>query len=74
MAPESVEEGPISICQNGDEIELNLSKRELNLNINSEEMKIRKDNYSQPTPRYKSGVLNKYSKLVHGADKGAVTG
>ena len=74
VAPESVEEGPISICQNGDEIELNLSKRELNLNINSEEMKIRKDNYSQPTPRYKSGVLNKYSKLVHGADKGAVTG
>lgn len=74
VAPESVEEGPISLCQNGDEIELNLSKRELNLNIDDDEKKIRKSNYSPPTPRYTSGVLNKYSKLVHGADKGAVTG
>ena len=64
----------ISLCQNGDEIELNLSKRELNLNIDDDEKKIRKSNYSPPTPRYTSGVLNKYSKLVHGADKGAVTG
>ena len=32
------------------------------------------DNNKYPEPRYKSGVLNKYSKLVTGADRGAVTG
>ena len=74
VTPESVEGGPISICENGDEIELNLAKRELNINIDDEEIKIRRSKYTPPTPRYTSGVLNKYSKLVHGADKGAVTG
>ena len=74
VTPESVEGGPISICENGDEIELNLAKRELNINIDDEEIKIRRIKYTPPTPRYTSGVLNKYSKLVHGADKGAVTG
>ena len=74
VAPESVDGGPISLCQDGDEIELNLSKRELNLNINEEEKKLRKQNYKLPKPRYTSGVLSKYSKLVQGADKGAVTG
>ncbi len=74
VTPESVEGGPISICENGDQIELNLAKRELNINIDDEEIKIRRSKYTPPTPRYTSGVLNKYSKLVHGADKGAVTG
>jgi len=74
VTPESVEGGPISICENGDEIELNLAKRELNINIDDEEIKIRRSKFTPPTPRYTSGVLNKYSKLVHGADKGAVTG
>lgn len=74
VAPESVDGGPISLCHDGDEIELNLSKRELNLNIDEEEKKLRKKNYKLPKPRYASGVLSKYSKLVQGADKGAVTG
>ena len=74
VAPESVDAGPIALCQNGDEIELNLSKRELNLNVNEEEKESRAKNYKLPEPRYTSGVLHKYSKLVKGADKGAVTG
>ncbi len=31
------------------------------------------ESYKLPEPRYKSGVLSKYSKLVSGADSGAVT-
>ena len=74
VTPESFDKGPIAICQNGDEISLDLKKRELNLNINKDEIEKRLNNYSNPEPRYKSGILNKYSKLVTGADKGAVTG
>mgnify|MGYP005746443959 FL=1 len=73
VTPESFDLGPISICQNGDVINLNLIKRELNLNISKSEINKRLKSYKLPEPRYKSGVLNKYSKLVSGADSGAVT-
>ncbi len=74
VTPESFDNGPISICKNGDEISLDLKKRELNLNVDEDEIEKRLKKYTNPEPRYKSGVLNKYSKLVTGADKGAVTG
>ena len=73
VTPESFDLGPIAICQNGDLINLNLSKRELNLELTESEIKRRFESYKLPEPRYKSGVLSKYSKLVSGADSGAVT-
>ena len=73
VTPESLDLGPIAICQNGDLINLNLSKRELNLELTESEIKKRFESYKLPEPRYKSGVLSKYSKLVSGADSGAVT-
>ena len=73
VTPESFDLGPIAICQNGDQINLNLSKRELNLELTESEVKERFESYKLPEPRYKSGVLSKYSKLVSGADSGAVT-
>ena len=73
VTPESFDLGPIAICQNGDLINLNLSKRELNLELPESEIKKRFESYKLPEPRYKSGVLSKYSKLVSGADSGAVT-
>ena len=74
VTPESFDNGPIAICKNGDEISLDLKKRELNLNVDEDEIEKRLKKYTNPEPRYKSGVLNKYSKLVTGADRGAVTG
>ena len=73
VTPESFDLGPIAICQNGDFINLNLSKRELNLELKESEIEKRFKSYKLPEPRYKSGVLSKYSKLVSGADSGAVT-
>ena len=73
VTPESFDLGPIAICQNGDLINLNLSKRELNLELTESEIKKRFESHKLPEPRYKSGVLSKYSKLVSGADSGAVT-
>ena len=73
VTPESFDLGPIAICKNGDLINLNLSKRELNLELTESEIKKRFESYKLPEPRYKSGVLSKYSKLVSGADSGAVT-
>jgi len=73
VAPESFDRGPISICKDGDIISLDISNRTLNLDIGEEEIKKRFDLLTLPEPRYKSGVLHKYSKLVSGSDAGAVT-
>ncbi len=74
VTPESFDNGPIAICETGDEISLDLKKRELNINVDKDEIDKRLKKYNNPEPRYNSGVLNKYSKLVTGADRGAVTG
>ena len=74
VTPESFDNGPIAICETGDEISFDLNKRELNLNVDKDEIEKRLKKYTNPEPRYNSGVLNKYSKLVTGADRGAVTG
>lgn len=73
VAPESFDKGPISICRNGDIITLNISERTLNLEISEDEAKERLKSLVLQPPRYNSGVLHKYSKLVGGSDKGAVT-
>ena len=73
VAPESDDKGPISICQNGDIITLDIENRSLNLEIEKNEFDDRLSKLKLPPPRYNSGVLYKYSKLVSGSDTGAVT-
>ena len=73
VAPESFDIGPIALCKNGDSISLNISERKLSLNVSESELENRRRDYKQPAPRYNSGVLFKYSKLVSGSDNGAVT-
>tara|TARA_B100001115_G_scaffold24459_1_gene17863 strand:+ start:2065 stop:3726 length:1662 start_codon:yes stop_codon:yes gene_type:complete len=73
VAPESYDKGPISICKDGDIITLDIENRILNLEIEKTEFDERLSKLKLPPPRYKSGVLYKYSKLVSGSDTGAVT-
>ena len=73
VAPESYDKGPISICKDGDVITLDIENRILNLEIEKAKFDERLSKLKLPPPRYKSGVLYKYSKLVSGSDTGAVT-
>ena len=56
------------------DIILDINQRTLNIEIDPKEIEARKKRYVYPEPRYNSGALYKYSKLVSGSDKGAVTG
>ncbi|MBV8690896.1 MAG: dihydroxy-acid dehydratase, partial [Actinobacteria bacterium] len=73
VAPEAVDGGPIAFVQDGDIIVINIDQRRIDLLVNDQELARRKKEWKLPAPRYTSGVLAKYARLVTGAERGAVT-
>ncbi len=74
IAPEAVDGGPIAFVKDGDLIRVDIPNRSLELLVSEEELAVRHDGWAPLPPRYTKGVLAKYSKLVHSAAEGAVTG
>ena len=74
VGPEAAVGGPIAAVENGDIIEIDLEKFELNMKVSDLDIKNRLIGIKHPDPPYKSGVLGKYIKLVQPASKGAITG
>jgi dihydroxy-acid dehydratase len=74
VAPEAFVGGPIALVKNGDSITIDAKKRLVQLNISAKELASRRKAWKQPKPRYKEGLLAKYTKLVSTASIGAVTG
>ena len=74
IAPEAAEGGPIAFLRDGDVIVLDTDKRELSTQVSDEELKKRKAQWMAPKPRYTTGVMAKYARLVSSASTGAVTG
>ncbi|MFM1937883.1 MAG: hypothetical protein RLZZ320_741 [Actinomycetota bacterium] len=72
VAPEAVDGGPIALVKDGDRIRIDTKQRTLDLLINDKELAQRRSEFRPLPPRYTSGVLGKYSKLVGSASKGAV--
>ena len=73
VTPEAAVGGPIGLLKNGDQITIDAVKREINVKISAKEMKQRRAAWKAPKPRYKRGLLAKYSRLVSSASLGAVT-
>jgi len=73
VAPEAAHGGPIAIVRDGDSIAFDIKARRLDVEISEAEMKARLQKWSAPAPRYTSGVMAKYAKLVSSASEGAVT-
>ncbi|MFI6571757.1 dihydroxy-acid dehydratase [Nocardia fluminea] len=74
VAPEAVDGGPIAFVRDGDPIVLDVANRLLDVEIDANELAARKVGWEPLPPRYTSGVLSKYRKLVSSAAHGAVTG
>jgi dihydroxy-acid dehydratase len=73
VAPEAALGGPIALVQDGDIITLDAEERQLNVSVSVQEIDRRRREWKPPTPRYTSGVMAKYAKLVSSASLGAVT-
>ncbi|MHB1362135.1 MAG: dihydroxy-acid dehydratase [Thermoleophilia bacterium] len=74
VSPEAFSGGPIALIRDGDEIGIDIPARSLNLLVDEEELKARAAAWRPREPRYSTGFLSRYVKLVNGAEQGAVTG
>lgn len=74
IAPEAIDGGPIALLRNGDRIRLDVAGRVLDVLADPAEFASRQQDFSPPPPRYTTGVLSKYVKLVSSAAVGAVCG
>jgi dihydroxy-acid dehydratase len=73
VAPEAVDGGPIAFVRDGDSIRIDVHELALDLMVDEGELARRRASWVPLPPRYTSGVLGKYARLVQGADTGAIT-
>ena len=73
VAPEAVDGGPIAFVREGDRIRIDVPTKALDLLVDAAELEQRKVGWSPNPPRYTTGVLAKFARLVQGADRGAIT-
>jgi L-arabonate dehydrase len=70
VAPESAIGGPLSLVQTGDEIDLDVHARTLNVNISAEEWDRRSKEFVPPKPHYTRGYGKLFLEHVTQANKG----
>jgi dihydroxy-acid dehydratase len=73
VAPEAAHGGSIALVRDGDTIVFDIGARRLDVVVSEEELNTRLRQWSPPSPRYATGVMAKYAKLVSSASQGAVT-
>lgn len=73
VAPEAAAKGPIAALRNGDIVVFDIKRRRLDVELPAAEIKRRLATWKPPKPRYTSGVMAKYARLVSSASEGAIT-
>ncbi len=73
VAPEAQVGGPIALVREGDRITIDADRRLLEVEVDDAELERRRAEWKAPEPRYRTGVLSKYARLVSSAAIGAVT-
>jgi dihydroxy-acid dehydratase len=73
VAPEAAVGGPIALLRDGDTVTLDADARSIEMKVAAAELEKRRAAWVAPPPRYASGVMGKYARLVHSADEGAIT-
>jgi dihydroxy-acid dehydratase len=71
VAPEAAVGGPIAFIKDGDQININIKARQIDVDA---DLDSRKTGWSPPACFYRSGVFAKYARTVSSASEGAVTG
>ncbi|MBQ7454172.1 MAG: dihydroxy-acid dehydratase, partial [Selenomonadaceae bacterium] len=72
ISPEAMEGGPIALIKYGDTIFIDIPNRKLELEVSDEELAKRREQWTKPEPKIKTGYLARYAKLTTSASTGAV--
>jgi dihydroxy-acid dehydratase len=73
VAPEAALGGPIALVREGDEIEIDVDRKAMDLLVGPAELAARRAAWTPPPPPYRGGVMAKYAALVSSASEGAIT-
>lgn len=73
VAPEAAVGGTIGLVKEGDSITVDANRLLIQLNVSDTELTRRREAWTKPQPRYTTGVLGKYARLVSSSSLGAVT-
>lgn len=73
ITPEAQVGGALALLQDGDKVTIDAENRTLSVALSDEELAERKKSWSAPSPKYTSGILRKYARLVSTASEGCVT-
>ena len=73
VAPEAVAGGPIALVADGDRIVIDVENHTIDLMVDEATLAERAANLKEFEPRYTTGVLAKFARLVTGAERGAIT-
>jgi dihydroxy-acid dehydratase len=71
VAPEAFRGGPLAHVRDGDTVILDVAERRLDVELPDGELERRAAEWSQPAPRYESGVFARYAATVGSASEGA---
>jgi dihydroxy-acid dehydratase len=74
VSPEASRGGPIAAIRDGDTIVIDVEQRRLDVELPESEIRSRLAGWKAPAPRYQTGVMAKYARMVSSASVGAVTG
>ncbi|MCI0679216.1 MAG: dihydroxy-acid dehydratase [Actinobacteria bacterium] len=74
VAPESETGGALGLVEEGDTIRVDIPARSIELLVDEATLTARRASWSPRPPRYPTGALAKYARLVGSASRGAVTG
>jgi len=73
VAPEAAAGGGLALVREGDQVTIDAEARGLRLEVSDADLQRRRAEWRPPPPRYTSGVLAKYTRLVSSSSLGAVT-
>ena len=74
IAPEASDGGPIAFVRDGDRIRVDIAARTIDLLVDESDLSSRREGWEPMLPKFTTGVLGKYAKLVHSAAEGAYCG
>ncbi|MBL7855478.1 MAG: dihydroxy-acid dehydratase [Cyclobacteriaceae bacterium] len=73
ITPEAWDGGLLALVEDGDWIEIDVKKHQINLLVDDKTLAVRRSTYQRPAPRATNGILYKYAKQVKTAADGCVT-